>query len=116
MENLPIGMLAALVGLIGGAVLGLSARLGDFCTLGALESAAYGEDQRRLRLWGVVLAVAITGAFLAEALGWADITPQFLSHDPVVAAGLDRGRADVWLWHGAGGQLRLWRAGALWRR
>ncbi|MBN2740139.1 MAG: YeeE/YedE family protein [Rhodobacteraceae bacterium] len=77
MEHLPVGVLAALVGLIGGAVLGLAARLGDFCTLGALESAAYGEDQRRVRLWGVVLAVAITGSFLAEALGWADITHSF---------------------------------------
>jgi uncharacterized membrane protein YedE/YeeE len=77
MDTLPMGAIAALVGLIGGAVLGLAARLGDFCTLGALESAAYGEDQRRLRLWGVVLAVAITGAFGAEALGYADLTASF---------------------------------------
>jgi len=68
---MPVEVLAALVGLIGGGVLGLAARLGDFCTLGALESAAYGEDQRRLRLWGVVLAVAIAGVFGAEALGFA---------------------------------------------
>ena len=58
-------------------LLGLAARLGDFCTLGALESAAYGKDQRRLRLWGVVLAVAISGAFLAEAAGWADLGATF---------------------------------------
>lgn len=77
MEQIPMGAWAALVGLIGGAVLGLAARLGDFCTLGALESAAYGEDQRRLRLWGVVLAVAITGSFVAEAMGWAEITHSF---------------------------------------
>ncbi len=77
MDTLPMGAIAALVGLIGGAVLGLAARLGDFCTLGALESAAYGEDQRRLRLWGVVLAVAITGAFGPEALGYADLTASF---------------------------------------
>jgi hypothetical protein len=37
MDTLPMGAIAALVGLIGGAVLGLAARLGDFCTLGALE-------------------------------------------------------------------------------
>lgn len=61
MEELPVGVLAALVGLLGGIVLGLSARLGDFCTLGALESAIYGKDYRRLRLWGVVLGVAILG-------------------------------------------------------
>ncbi|MBC7145835.1 MAG: YeeE/YedE family protein [Thioclava marina] len=77
MEQIPMGAWAALVGLIGGAILGLAARLGDFCTLGALESAAYGQDQRRLRLWGVVLAVAITGSFVAEALGYAEITKSF---------------------------------------
>ncbi|MDF1619407.1 YeeE/YedE family protein [Pseudothioclava nitratireducens] len=77
MNNVPMDVLAALVGLVGGLVLGLAARLGDFCTLGALESAAYGKDQRRLRLWGVVLAVAISGAFLAEAAGWADLGATF---------------------------------------
>ncbi|OOY15577.1 YeeE/YedE family protein [Thioclava sp. DLFJ4-1] len=77
MEQIPMGALAAMVGAIGGIILGLAARLGDFCTLGALESAAYGDDQRRLRLWGIVLGVAITGAFVAEALGYADITRSF---------------------------------------
>jgi uncharacterized membrane protein YedE/YeeE len=73
MENLPFGVWAALAGLIAGVVLGLSARLGDFCTLGALESALYGDDQRRLRLWGVVLAVAIFGTYLGSSLGFIDI-------------------------------------------
>ena len=69
MESLPIGVLAALVGLGGGLVLGLAARLGDFCTLGALESALYGRDQRRLRLWGVVLGVAILATQLGGLAG-----------------------------------------------
>jgi len=77
MEHLPYGVLAALVGLAGGAVLGLAARLGDFCTLGAIETASWGGDQRRLRLWGVVLGTAILGAFVAEAAGWARITQTF---------------------------------------
>ncbi len=77
MENLSPGVLAALVGLVGGIVLGLAARLGEFCTLGALEAAAYGNDQRRLRLWGVVLGTAIIGTFLAEALGYARPTESF---------------------------------------
>ena len=63
--------------MIGGLVLGLAARLGDFCTLGALESSVYGADQRRLRLWGIVLGVAIAGTFLAEALGIAAPTATF---------------------------------------
>ena len=77
MEELPFGALAALAGLLAGVVLGLSARLGDFCTLGALESALYGDDQRRLRLWGVVLAVAIFGTHLGSSLGLIDIAGSY---------------------------------------
>lgn len=77
MDSIPYGLQAALVGLIAGVVLGLSARLGNFCTLGALETAAYGGDQRRLRLWGVVLAVAISGTFLGAALGRVEIANTF---------------------------------------
>ena len=69
MDSIPYGVLAALAGLIGGAVLGLSARLGNFCTLGALETAVYGGSQQRLRLWGIVLAVAISGTFLGVQTG-----------------------------------------------
>lgn len=74
METLPFGIWAALAGLLAGAVLGLCARLGDFCTLGALESALYGDDQRRLRLWGVVLAVAVFGTHLGASLDWIDMS------------------------------------------
>lgn len=77
METLPYGLLAALVGLIAGVVLGLSARLGDFCTLGALESAIYGKDQRRLRLWGIVLAVAILGTQFGAMAGVIDLGASF---------------------------------------
>ena len=77
MDSIPFGVWAALTGLIAGLVLGLSARLGDFCTLGALESAAYGGDQRRLRMWGVVLAVAITGTFIGVQVGSIDLMETF---------------------------------------
>ena len=77
METLPYGVLAALVGLIGGVVLGLAARLGDFCTLGALESAIYGKDQKRLRLWGIVLAVAILGTQFGALAGVVDLGASF---------------------------------------
>lgn len=73
MAELPYGVLAALIGLIGGVVLGLSARLGDFCTLGALESAVYGKDQKRLRLWGIVLGVAILGTQIGATAGLIDL-------------------------------------------
>ncbi|MGO4916706.1 YeeE/YedE family protein [Pseudogemmobacter sp. W21_MBD1_M6] len=73
MENLPIGMLAAAVGLGGGITLGLAARLGSFCTLGAIESAGFGGDQTRLRMWGIVLGVAIFATHLLAATGHVDI-------------------------------------------
>lgn len=74
MWDLPAPVLAGSAGLIIGAVLGLAARMGDFCTLGAIESAAYGDDQRRARIWGVVWGVAILVLFSADFLGVAQIT------------------------------------------
>lgn len=55
--------LAALVGLIGGVLLGLAARLGRFCTLGAIEDALYGGTYLRLSMWGMAIGVAIMGSF-----------------------------------------------------
>lgn len=88
MDGLPLGAMAALVGLACGVALGLAARLGDFCTLGALESAVWGGDQRRARLWGVVLGTAIAVSFVAEAMGQADLTLSFyqsIDFNPVAA-------------------------------
>lgn len=73
MEPLSTGVLAALIGVVAGGLMGFAARMGRFCTLGALETAVYGGDQLRLRIWGIVLAVAISGTFLAGAAGWVDI-------------------------------------------
>lgn len=61
--------LVACVGGAGGLLLGLSARLGRFCTLGAIEDAVYGGSTGRLRMWGLAMGVAITGAFALAALG-----------------------------------------------
>lgn len=77
MEHLPAGVLAALVGLVGGVLLGLAARLGNFCTLNALETAIWGGDQRRLRLWGIALGVAIGGTWLGAALGAITLSQTF---------------------------------------
>ncbi|QJF52352.1 YeeE/YedE family protein [Roseobacter ponti] len=59
---------AALIGLLGGIALGLAARIGRFCTLGAIEDALYGSDDRRLRMWGIAIGVAITGTQFAISL------------------------------------------------
>lgn len=77
MDAIPYGAMAAIIGLVGGVVLGLAARLGDFCTLGAIESAAYGKDQKRIRLWGIVLGVAILGTQFGALAGWIAIEASF---------------------------------------
>lgn len=60
----------ALAGLFGGLLLGLAARLGRFCTLGAIEDYLYGDSDLRLRMWGVAIGVAILGSFGLMASGW----------------------------------------------
>jgi len=61
--------LATLLGLGTGIVLGLAARLGQFCTFGAIESAYLGNDQRRIRLWGLVLGTAIITIYGLDFFG-----------------------------------------------
>ena len=61
MEVLPVSALVALCGFAGGTVLGLSARLGRFCTLGAIEDSLFAGNFRRLRIWALALAVAMVG-------------------------------------------------------
>ena len=61
---------AALIGLSGGLVLGLAARIGRFCTLGAIEDYLYGHDDRRLRMWGIAIGVAVIGAHVAMSTGF----------------------------------------------
>ena len=67
-------MRAAIVGGLGGILLGLAARLGRFCTLGALEDFFYGDSSARLRMWGVAIGIAVIGSFGASALGWVNLT------------------------------------------
>lgn len=77
MDQLPFGVIAALIGLAGGVMLGLSGRLGNFCTLGALEHAFFGSDQKRLRMWGVVLGTAILGTWGLAQAGLIDLSRSF---------------------------------------
>ncbi|GFE49654.1 hypothetical protein So717_14070 [Roseobacter cerasinus] len=59
----------ALIGLGGGIALGLAARIGRFCTLGAIEDMLYGADDRRLRMWAIAIGVAIIGVHVAVSAG-----------------------------------------------
>lgn len=60
----------ALIGLMGGLALGLAARIGRFCTLGAIEDLLYSSDDRRMRMWGIAIGVAIIGTHVALAGGY----------------------------------------------
>ena len=66
-------VLVALVGLVGGIALGLAARIGRFCTLGAIEDLFYGENTLRLRMWGIAIGVAVVGTFGLSAAGLLDL-------------------------------------------
>lgn len=73
-------MLVALVGLGGGLLLGLAARLGRFCTMGAIEDLLYGGSDTRMRMWVLAIGVAIFGTFGLSALGvMATETSYYLS-------------------------------------
>jgi len=71
--GLPEILLMALVGFGGGAILGLAARLGRFCTLGAIEDYLYQQSDTRLRMWGLAIGAAGLAAFAAAGLGVFDI-------------------------------------------
>lgn len=62
----------ALIGLAGGVLLGLAARLGRFCTLGAIEDVLYGDSDTRLRMWGIAIGIAVIGTFVLMAIGWLE--------------------------------------------
>lgn len=70
---IPDAWLVAVVGGAGGALLGLAARLGRFCTLGGIEDALYGGSDHRLRMWGLAMGVAVVGTFALVAAGLIDI-------------------------------------------
>ncbi len=64
--------LVALIGLFGGVLLGLAARVGRFCTLGAIEDLLYQSSDLRMRMWGIAIATAIIGSFALIGLGLLD--------------------------------------------
>ncbi len=66
--------LVFIVGLFGGILLGLAARLGRFCTLGAIEDVLYAESDTRIRMWGIAIGIAVTGSFILIGTGHLDVT------------------------------------------
>ncbi|WP_415404406.1 YeeE/YedE family protein [Tateyamaria sp. SN3-11] len=74
LETLGEANTVALIGLLGGIALGLAARIGRFCTLGAIEDILYGSDDRRMRMWAIAIGVAIIGTHVSMHVGWFDAT------------------------------------------
>lgn len=64
--------LVLLAGFVSGSLLGLAARLGRFCTLGAIEDHLYQGSDIRLRMWGLAIAISGLLAFSASAAGLFD--------------------------------------------
>lgn len=62
-------ILVTAIGLFGGILLGIAARLGRFCTLGAIEDYYYSSSDLRLRMWGIAISVAIIGTFTLVHFG-----------------------------------------------
>ncbi len=55
--------MVVLIGAFGGIALGLAARIGRFCTLGAIEDLLYGGSDVRMRMWALAVGIAVTGSF-----------------------------------------------------
>jgi uncharacterized membrane protein YedE/YeeE len=62
--------MVAMIGLGGGILLGLAARLGRFCTLGAIEDMLYGGSTTRMRMWVLAIGTAVLGSFALAAAGF----------------------------------------------
>ncbi|MER2266007.1 YeeE/YedE family protein [Methylobacterium oxalidis] len=73
LETLPAHLTRAALGFVLGALLGLVARRGRFCTLGAVEDAVYARDTRRARAWMLAAGLAILGTHLLEAYAGLDL-------------------------------------------
>ncbi|MEQ9693797.1 YeeE/YedE family protein [Shimia sp. SDUM112013] len=69
--------LVALFGMLGGIVLGLAARLGRFCTLGAIEDLLYGGSDLRMRMWALAIGGAIVGSFALIGTGFLEAETSF---------------------------------------
>ena len=67
----------ALVGLLSGLMLGLAARLGRFCTLGAIEDYFYSSSDLRLRMWGIAIGTAVIGGMTTATLLAIFLVPLF---------------------------------------
>ncbi|MDO9439522.1 MAG: YeeE/YedE family protein [Beijerinckiaceae bacterium] len=65
-------MTAGVLGLATGACVGFAVRRARLCTLGAIESALVGGDWRRMKVFGLALAIALIGTQALIVAGLLD--------------------------------------------
>ncbi len=68
-EGISDSALVALIGMASGLLLGLAARLGRFCTMGAIEDMLYGQNDTRMRMWVLAIGLSVIGTFGLMATG-----------------------------------------------
>ncbi len=74
MIGAPFTFYLALLGLLGGFVIGFVARRSNFCTLGAIEETYYGTERSRLRTWVLAIGVAVLGTQVLQFFGIIDLS------------------------------------------
>lgn len=90
MEDFPITSLMALLGSGIGLLLGFTARTVRFCTLSAVETAAYGDNWIQIRMWVMAIAVAAALTLAMSATGLIDLSetvhllPRFAILGPIL--------------------------------
>ena len=77
MDSLPTPTLLAFCGLFIGVVVGAVARSARFCTFGAIEDRVLMGDSRRVRAWGLAIAVAMIAVQLLNATGIVPLEESF---------------------------------------
>ena len=73
MDDIPVGLLVAILGFILGGAFGATAQRTNFCTMGALSDIVFMEDWNRFRAWVLAIAVAIIGSQILYQTGQVDL-------------------------------------------
>ena len=77
LEYLSESAFVTIAGVLGGVMLGLAARLGRFCTMGAIEDMLYAGSSLRMRMWALAIGVGVFGTYALTGTGLVEIERSF---------------------------------------
>ena len=83
MDEIPVGLIVAIVGFGAGIIFGATIKITNFCTMGSISDMILMEDKGRLRAYMLIIAVAILGTHILYAMELIDVAeatfqkPQF---------------------------------------